>query len=187
MCWDNRKLPSRTWCFYFDAMYFIALFSEGLWQCTENALGSLSRPQSPAGLKAVAWNKVCANIKHTESSIPCGGNNLQVIRCSVKWVKQINGSWFNIIYSNPGYTYRLGNERLESCPTERGLGVLINSKLNMSQHRALAAKRANRALGGIKPCIAAGQGRGLSRSALRWCGLTLSVVCSFRHHRTLRI
>ena len=32
---------------------------------------------------------------------------------------------------NPGYTYRLGDEMLESSPAERDVGVLTNSKLNM--------------------------------------------------------
>lgn len=33
---------------------------------------------------------------------------------------------------NLGYMYRLGNEMLRSSPTERDLGVLVGSKLNMS-------------------------------------------------------
>lgn len=45
---------------------------------------------------------------------------------------------------NPGYPYRLGDKRLESCPTERDLGVLANRKLNTSQKQhALAAKNVN--------------------------------------------
>ncbi|GAB0196817.1 mitochondrial enolase superfamily member 1 [Grus japonensis] len=55
---------------------------------------------------------------------------------------------------NPGYTYRLGNETLETSHAERDLGVLVNSKLNMSQECTQAARKANHILGCIKHSIA---------------------------------
>ncbi|PKU43370.1 rna-directed dna polymerase from mobile element jockey-like [Limosa lapponica baueri] len=55
---------------------------------------------------------------------------------------------------NPGYTYKLGDERLKSSPADRDLGGWVDGKLNMSQRCALAAKRANCVLGCIEHSIA---------------------------------
>ena len=73
----------------------------------------------------------------------------------------INGMYFNkskcwILYlgwSNAGHKYKRGEEWLASSPAERNLGVLANSRLSVSQQCALAAKKANPILGGIKHSI----------------------------------
>ena len=54
---------------------------------------------------------------------------------------------------NPGCTYRLRAKRLECSPAERGLGVLLDAKLSMSQQHAVQAKRANHIPGCLKHSI----------------------------------
>jgi len=56
--------------------------------------------------------------------------------------------------NNPMHHYRFGADLLESSSAERDLGVLVDDRMTMSQHCALAAKKAHGILGCIRRSVA---------------------------------
>lgn len=82
-------------------------------------------------------------------------------------------------WGNPGYLYRLTDEKLESSPKGRNVGVLVGDNLNQSSSVHCSPK--NQSWGASGPGLPARRGEGLSYYAMCCCstgcfglGITMS-------------
>ncbi|KAK4824399.1 LOW QUALITY PROTEIN: hypothetical protein QYF61_014059 [Mycteria americana] len=93
------------------------------------------------------WNRLPREVVESPS--------LEVFkRCVDVALRDMSKCWIvHLGWSKAGHKYKLGEEWPDSSPAERDLGVLVDSRLNVSQQCALAAKRANHILGCIKHSI----------------------------------
>lgn len=77
-----------------------------------------------------------------------------------------------------GSVYRLGGQALDSRPAGRDLGVLVGSKLHLSQQCVLATRGANRTWGCVKASTETRRGKGVLLFCSAWCDLTWSTESS---------
>ncbi|PKU48017.1 reverse hypothetical protein [Limosa lapponica baueri] len=122
------------------------IFINDLDEGTECILSKFTNDTKPGGL---------ANTPEGCATIQCDLNRLE--SWAEKNLMRFNKDKCRVLHlgrKNPRHQYRLGVDLLESTSEEKDLGVLVDSKLSMSQQCALVAKSANGILGCIGKSVA---------------------------------
>ena len=91
------------------------------------------------------------------------GAHVNLMSVSMAKCKVLHVDW-----RNPQYQYRLGDDRIESSPEEKDLGVLVEEKLNMTRQCVLTAPKANGTLDCMPSSVGTGRRRGFCPSAPLW-------------------